>query len=141
MTTTMKMGRGKAFPSEVYAQAAVVHADTTSVIGKGKAVSVAKATPPAPEHEPISLEEATSFLSEAKKVFDAAGADLYLSIRELDAALKAPNLTDAMLDDFLAAELARAGGPRKVAMQYILAAEQKREGGPRVDVIELIQGT
>lgn len=65
----------------------------------------------------------------------AAGADKYLSTRELDAAVKA---NPALVDGLLEMELAREPQPRPTALKSLLAAETSEAGGKRAEVVARI---
>lgn len=66
----------------------------------------------------------------------AAGADRYLSVREMGAALDA---NPALVDVFLDPELDREAGPRKTALTAMERAEHDRAGGARQEVLDRIR--
>lgn len=74
---------------------------------------------------------------EGNVVRQAAGADAYLSTRELAAAL---DENPASLDRFIRAEFRREGGIRKTAIRTFLKVEGERRGGPRPDVVQQLEG-
>lgn len=66
----------------------------------------------------------------------AAGADGYLSVSEIRAAVTA---NPALVDGFLEQELARQPKPRTSALRALLNAEQSEDGARRPEIVEKIK--
>lgn len=103
--------------------------------------AVAAGTPPATgaATEPASGENAgaeagAEVSDEAVKA--AAGADGYLSVSEMRAAVTA---NPALVDGFLEQELARQPKPRVSALRALLEAEQSEGGARRPEIVEKIK--
>lgn len=95
--------------------------------------------PPVQEGKDAKLDENKPPITtkgEGNVVREAAGADAYLSVKELIAAL---DENPAALDRFIRAEFRREGGVRKPAIRKFLQVESEREGGPRADVVQQIE--
>lgn len=88
--------------------------------------------------DPVKAESAETAPTSGKadETANAAGADNYLSVRELDAAVKA---NPALVDDFLALELKREPFPRATALKSLLAAETSEAGQKRPEVVAKIE--
>lgn len=85
--------------------------------------------------EPASGAEAGAEVSD-EAVKAAAGADGYLSVAELRAAVTA---NPALVDGFLGQELARQPKPRVSALRALLEAEQSEGGARRPEIVEKIK--
>jgi len=115
---------------EVVARAAQIYGPRVT---GGRAEAKTTAEPPkATASAPTSIEGAGG----DEEVQAAAGADGYLSVAEVRAAVTA---NPALVDVFLERELARQPKPRPSALRALLDTEQSEDGARRPEIVAKIK--